>query len=93
MIKSKKLWMIAAILVCGMVMVSCSTKSTEVCPEEDASQFVTITDVVPDVILEIRYFGTYNFVGTRIDGYEEPTALLTKQAVDSLKVVSDDVIK
>ena len=38
------------------------------CPEEDSSQFVTLTDVVPDAILEIRYFGTYNFVGQRIDG-------------------------
>ena len=60
-------------------------------PAEDASQFVTLTDAVPDAILEIRYFGTYNFVGARIDGYLEPTALLTKAAADSLKAVSDDV--
>ena len=60
---------------------------------EDKSQFVTLTDAVPDAILEIRYFGTYNFVGKRIDGYLEPTALLTKQAADSLRAVSDDVIK
>ena len=79
------------LLTLSLLLLSCSTKSTEVCPEEDASQFVTITDVVPDVILEIRYYGTYNFVGTRIDGYEEPTALLTRQAADSLKAVSDDV--
>lgn len=46
---------------------------------------------MPDAILEIRYFGTYNFVGTRIDGYLEPTALLTRQAADSLRAVSDDV--
>ena len=72
-------------------MMSCSTKSTEKRPEEDRSQFVTITDVIPDAILEIRYFSTYNFVGTRLDGYEEPTALLTRQAADSLKAVSDDV--
>ena len=87
--------MLAAILtICGMTMVSCfsdTKKSAAVSTTDDASQFVTITDVVPDVILEIRYFGTYNFVGTRIDGYEEPTALLTKQAADSLKAVSDDV--
>jgi D-alanyl-D-alanine dipeptidase len=92
-----KLWMYAAILtVCGMSMVSCfsdTKKSVAVSVTDDASQFVTLTDVVPDVILEIRYFGTYNFVGTRIDGYEEPTALLTRQAADSLKAVSDDVIK
>ena len=78
-----KLWMMAAILtICSMTMVSCfsdTKKSAAVIATDYASQFVTITDVVPDVILEIRYFGTYNFVGTRIDGYEEPTALLTKR--------------
>jgi len=92
-----RLWMMAAILtICGMTMVSCfsdTKKNAAVSATDDASQFVTITDVVPDVILEIRYFGTYNFVGTRIDGYEEPTALLTKKAADSLKAVSDDVKK
>ena len=55
------------------------------------NEFVTITDVVPDVILEIRYFGTYNFVGDRIDGYEAPTALLTAEAAQALRAVSDDV--
>ena len=74
-------------------MVSCNKdKETTLSPTDDDSQFVTITDVVPDVILEIRYYGTYNFVGTRIDGYERPTALLTKQAADSLKAVSDDLV-
>ncbi len=57
----------------------------------DSSQFVNITDVVPDAILEIRYHSTYNFVGARIDGYEEPTALLTRQAADSLRAVSLDL--
>ena len=54
--------------------------------------FVTVTDAVPDVILEIRYYGTYNFVGDRIDGYLQPTALLTREAAKALKEVSDDVI-
>ena len=61
-------------------------------PEAGRENFVLITDVVPDVILEIRYFGTYNFVGDRIDGYLAPTALLTREAADSLRAVSDDVI-
>ena len=77
----------------GALVMSCSEKTAKdaVAPEQDASAFVNITDVVPDVILEIRYFGTYNFVGARIDGYEQPTALLTRQAADSLKVVSDEL--
>ena len=57
----------------------------------NSSDFVVLTDVVPDVILEIRYYSTYNFVGERIAGYEEPTAFLTKEAADALKQVSDDL--
>jgi len=87
------------LVICGIIVVSSCRKTnveaevSTVNPTEDTSQFVTLTDVVPDAILEIRYFGTYNFVGDRIDGYLEPTALLTKQAADSLRAVSDDVIK
>ena len=66
-------------------------KQDKISPD-DSSGFVTLTDVVPDAILEIRYFGTYNFVGSRVDGYLAPTALLTRIAADSLKAVSDDVI-
>ena len=62
-------------------------------PTEDASQFVNLADAVPDAILEIRYYSTYNFVGTRVDGYEEPVALLTRQAADSLRAVSEDLKK
>ena len=60
-------------------------------PTEDYSQFVNLADVVPDAIMEIRYYGTYNFVGTRVDGYLEPVALLTRQAADSLRAVSDEL--
>ena len=73
---------------------SCSSTTADkvnVSPEDDASGFVVLTDVVPDAILEVRYYGTYNFVGARVNGYLEPTVLLTRQAADSLKVVSDEV--
>ena len=60
---------------------------------DDPSGFVVITDVVPDAILEIRYYSTYNFIGSRIDGYLEPTALLTRQAADSLRAVSDELLQ
>ena len=61
--------------------------------EKGREYFVSLEEAVPDAILEIRYFSTYNFVGTRIDGYLAPTALLTRQAADSLKAVSDDVMQ
>lgn len=63
----------------------------EYVPEEDSSGFVLLTDIVPDAILEIRYYSTYNFVGERIDGYEQPTALITKEAALALKNVNEEV--
>jgi D-alanyl-D-alanine dipeptidase len=67
-------------------------KTTDTELTEDRSQFVQLADVVPDAILEMRYYGTYNFVGTRIDGYLAPIAMLTRVAADSLRAVSDDVM-
>ena len=59
---------------------------------DDASDFVLLSEAVPDAILEIRYYSTYNFIGDRIDGYEEPLALLTKEAAAALKEVSDELV-
>ena len=82
------------LIILGLIcmLAGCSRYTSTVSVTDDKSQFVNITDVVPDAILEIRYYSTYNFVGTRIDGYLEPMALMTKQAADSLKAVSDDVM-
>lgn len=98
----KRLSLIVALV---MIFVACDRKENKevkevetidtaaLLPEEDASQFVSITDVVPDAILEIRYFSSYNFIGERIPGYEQPIAMLTRQAADSLKAVSDDLLQ
>ncbi len=54
--------------------------------------FVSLAEAVPDAILEIRYYSTYNFVGERVDGYERPCALITKEAAAALKAASDDCV-
>ncbi len=58
----------------------------------DNSDFVLLGEYIPDIIQEIRYYSTYNFIGSRIDGYEEPCALLTKKAARALKTVSNEMI-
>ena len=58
----------------------------------DSSGFVVLADYVPHIVQEIRYYSTYNFIGERIDGYEEPCALLTKEAARALKAVSNEMI-
>ena len=89
----KQVWLLPLLMI-GALLSSCGSsreaQSKTVSPLDD-SQFVAITEVVPDVILEIRYYSTYNFVGSRIDGYFGPRAMLTRQAADSLKVVSDEL--
>lgn len=86
-----------ALVGCGNSQTPSSTEATSdtaqtmAVPEMDSSDFVLLTDVVPDAILEIRYYSTYNFVGDRIDGYEQPTALLTKEAAAALKNASDEL--
>lgn len=57
----------------------------------DSSAFVLLSDYAPHIIQEIRYYSDYNFIGKRIDGYEEPCALITKEAVMALAAVSDEL--
>ena len=56
------------------------------------SRFVVLGDYIPDIVQEIRYYSTFNFTGTRVEGYDMPVALLTREAADALKAVSDDVM-
>ena len=57
----------------------------------DPSGFVLLSDHVPNIIQEIRYYSTYNFIGERIDGYEEPCAILSIEAARALKAVSNEL--
>ena len=61
-------------------------------PAMDPSGFVLLADYVPGIVQEIRYYSTYNFIGERIDGYEEPCTLLTVEAARALKSVSSELV-
>ena len=60
---------------------------------DDVSGFVSIGEMIPDVLLDIRYYSSFNFIGERIDGYEEPAALITREAAQALKAVSDEAAR
>ena len=60
-------------------------------PEMDAFGFVLLADYVPSIVQEIRYYTTYNFIGERIDGYEEPVALCTIECARALKNVATEL--
>ncbi|WP_152287092.1 M15 family metallopeptidase [Flavicella marina] len=53
--------------------------------------FKEIKKEIPSVILEIRYFGSHNFIGKPIDGYQKSTAILSDQAIVALKKAAADI--
>lgn len=57
---------------------------------KNPSGFVALGDFIPSVVQEIRYYSTYNFIGDRIDGYEEPVAFITREAARALKGVASE---
>ena len=75
------------LLFVSFLLGSFTTAQASFLPES----FVYVTDFVPDAILEIRYYSTYNFVGTRVDDYWAPLAILTKEAAIALRQASDNL--
>ena len=49
--------------------------------------FLDASAMVDGLVVEMRYFGTNNFVGKKIDGYERPRCLLSVQAAAGLAAV------
>ena len=90
----KKVFAILLTFLMALSFANCDSLAgkCEAMPADDASDFVLLSEAVPDAILEIRYYSTYNFVGERIDGYEEPLAFLTREAAAALREVSDELV-
>jgi zinc D-Ala-D-Ala dipeptidase len=58
---------------------------------ERSPAFVDASEAVPGLVVEMRYAGDHNFVGSRIDGYQRRLCLLTKQAAAALGAVQHDL--
>jgi len=52
--------------------------------QEIPEGFVEIREVVPDIIIDLRYLTNHNFLGVPVDGYENEKCYITKSAADSL---------
>ncbi|MGI6427276.1 MAG: M15 family metallopeptidase [Natronincolaceae bacterium] len=63
------------------------------CSSNVPEGFVYLTDEIRTAELEMRYYGDNNFLGRRVDGYEAPKAILTKEAAQALKKASETLEK
>ena len=53
--------------------------------------FVDAGSFVPGLVVEMRYYGSENFIGRPIDGYEAPRCLLTRAAAVALREVQSEL--
>ena len=53
--------------------------------------FVEIRDVVPDVVVELRYLSEDNFVGGPVDGYSAEKCFVSAEAADALAGVQREL--
>ncbi|MET8576387.1 M15 family metallopeptidase [Streptomyces sp. NPDC005012] len=69
----------------ALLTVTAGAATAQAAPEPHApDDFVALGAVDPTIIQEIRYFTAHNFVGERIDGYQQPVCILTRPAAEAL---------
>lgn len=55
--------------------------------------FVEIRSIIPDIIIDLRYFSKHNFLGRPVNGYKAEKCYITKAAADSLFKVQEELKK
>lgn len=53
--------------------------------------FVYLKDIMPNLRSDIRYYGSNNFIGQPVEGYNAPVCILTKEAAYALKAVQEEL--
>jgi zinc D-Ala-D-Ala dipeptidase len=65
--------------------------STFLYTQQIPERFVEIREVIPDIILDLRYLTIHNFLGVTVDGYKSEKCYITNAAADSLLKVQQEL--
>ena len=66
--------------------------TTEIHLLHDSSEFVNLSDIIPDAVYDPRYYSSYNFIGRKIDGYDEECVIFSRVGAEALSLVSKNAI-
>lgn len=69
------------------------TLSVQLFSQNIPEGFIEIREVIPDVILDLRYMTNHNFLGVPVDGYKSEKCYISKTAADSLSKVQEELRK
>ena len=68
-----------------------STSVTQPVDEKLPAGFAHLDESIPGIVLDIRYYGTQNFIGSPICGYGSASAIASIEAVTALGRVQEDL--
>lgn len=83
----RRLWWIACLMLLCWSPVAGAASQAGTLPVG----FVYVTEIVPDIKLELRYCTNHNFIGEPVDGYLAPKCILTQKAAEALKEVQEEL--
>ena len=55
------------------------------------NKFVYLDDFIPNIVIELRYNSSFNFIGKNIDGYKNNRCILTVDMAEALKEVQNEL--
>ena len=80
-----------AVLACALAMAATAVPQAQAQTESTApADFVSLTDVDPSILLDIRYVTPHNFTGGPVDGYEAAMCILARPAAEALRDAQQD---
>jgi zinc D-Ala-D-Ala dipeptidase len=81
-------------LVAVVVGPACAPARTAAAQPESVAppDFVSLQEVDPTMLQDIRYFTSHNFTGASVDGYRAPLCILTRVAAEALRQVQQQLV-
>lgn len=59
--------------------------------QDRPATFVALRSVIPNLVVELRYFSSNNFMGRPVEGYRANTVFMTEPAARALQAVQEDL--
>ncbi len=84
----QRIWLVAALVIGGWAAAHAAPKPARA---RLPAGFVDLADVAPEVVVDIRYAGSDNFLGRPALGYRDARCLLTKEAAAALADVQHEL--
>jgi D-alanyl-D-alanine dipeptidase len=80
-------------LLCSLMLFTSQSLPVMYCHAESRmpDSFEDVKARIPSILLDMRYYGPHNFIGERIEGYNAPKCLLTKEAAAALARVQKEL--